>query len=190
MWYASWLYKGQMSTRWLWMAGRRCTVFVSGITPESLLSYSSMMQISTSKQKASWPPYTSPLGIGTAKIPWSSSSWTATSNRVWRTTWKKWPLILPGGHVSITTSLKLWKAAQILHLSHNSSNNPLKFPSTSASFVWDRTYAHDIKLTSKVLRQKFSGTHSNALPSEMPNLDVKMYLKVVWLYLYWSMWTL
>lgn len=115
-------------------------------------SYSSMTQILTPRQKASWRPYISLPGTGTAKIPWSFSWWTATSNQVWRTTWKKLPLILPGEQVSITTSLKLWKAAQILHLSHNGSNNFLKFPSTSASFVWDRKYPHDTKLTSKVLR--------------------------------------
>ena len=123
-----------MFVRWLWMAGHPCTVPVSGITPEWLLSYCSMMQISTPKQKASWPPYILLLGTETAKIPSNSSWWTATSKQVWRTTWRKLHLTSPGGQASITTSLKLWKAAQILHLSLNGSNNFLKFLSPSASF--------------------------------------------------------
>ena len=184
MWSESWLHMGQMSTRWPWMAGHPCTVPVSGIMPEWLLSYCSMMQISMPKRKASWPPYTLPLGTETAKTPWSSSWWTATSSQVWRTAWRKRHLTLPGGPVSITTSLKLWKAAQIVHLGlNNGSNNFLKFLSPSACFVWDMKYPHCAKLTSEVLREYFSGTQNTIPPSEWPDLDVKTYLKVVWIYL-------
>lgn len=124
------------------MAGHRCTVLVSGITPGWPLSYFSMMQTSTPRQKAFWPLCTLLLGTETAETPWNSSWWIVTSNQSWRTTHEKLLLISPGGQASITTSLKSRKAVQTLHLRLNDSSSFLKFQSTSASHVWDVKYSH------------------------------------------------
>lgn len=124
------------------MAGHRCTVLVSGITPGWPLSYFSMMQTSTPRQKAFWPLCTLLLGTETAETPWNSSWWIVTSNQSWRTTHEKLLLISPGEQASITTSLKSRKAVQTLHLRLNDSSSFLKFQSTSASHVWDVKYSH------------------------------------------------
>lgn len=127
------------------------------------------MQTSTPKRKAFWPLCTLLLGTETAETLWNSSWWIVTSNQSWRTTHKKLLLISPGGQASITTSLKLRKAVQTLHLRLNDSSN-FKFQSTSASHVWDVKYSHvqrkDVSL------QKFCCAHHSFLPSKLPDLDV------------------
>lgn len=153
------------------MAGHRCTVLVSGITPGWPLSYFSMMQTSTPRQKAFWRLCTLLLGTETAETPWNSSWWIVTSNQSWRTTHEKLLLISPGGQASITTSLKSRKAVQTLHLRLNDSSSFLKFQSTSASHVWDVKYSH-VQRTDVSL-QKFCCMYHGFLPGELPDLDVK-----------------